>query len=248
QAASLQETSSSIAEISSHTRANAESATQTEGLVDQVSHNVEGSVQALERMVAAIKGIKAASDKTAQIVRTINEIAFQTNLLALNAAVEAARAGDAGRGFAVVAEEVRNLAIRCATAANDTSGLIADSQERSQQGVTVTEEVSGLLVKTRSSVGQVRAIMKDLAESSRKQQVALTEISAAVEEMDKSVQSNAATSEETAAAAEELASQAESMGGMVHELMTLVRGNSRVPMAGALEDARPAVLALSQQG
>ncbi len=240
QAANLEETSSAIEEISALTKQNAESANKAETLVDSVSHTVRGSAEAMERMVGAINSIKAAADKTAQIVRTIDEIAFQTNLLALNAAVEAARAGDAGRGFAVVAEEVRNLAIRSASAASDTSALIADSQERAHQGVSVSGEVKQLLVQTESSVQQVHALMRELAQASRQQQQGLSEVNTATRQMDEVVQANAATAEETAAAAEQLSAQAESVGAIVRNLTRFVRGTNRADsewQAGTLAHA-----------
>ncbi len=134
QAASLEETSASLEEISSMTKRNAESATQAKFLSAEARRAAETGVSSMRDMQSAMDSIKASSASIAQIVKSIDEIAFQTNILALNAAVEAARAGDAGAGFAVVAEEVRALAQRSAQAAKETAGKIEESVARSGAG------------------------------------------------------------------------------------------------------------------
>ena len=153
QAATVEKTSTALGQIASVTRLNAENAKKVERLSEEALQSTQAGSLAIERMVNTIDAIKASSDKTAKIIKTIDEIAFQTNLLALNAAVEAARAGDSGRGFAVVAQEVRNLATRSAEAARDTSALIEDSQQAAGLGVMVSGEVSDLLdsLKTKSA-------------------------------------------------------------------------------------------------
>ena len=145
QAAGLQETSSSLEEMSSMTRQNAENAQQADALAAEAQRSAGNGAEAMKRMNEAIGQIQKSSDETAKIIKVIDEIAFQTNLLALNAAVEAARAGEAGKGFAVVAEEVRNLAMRSAEAAKNTSGLIEESVKNSQHGVDIAGEVAGVL-------------------------------------------------------------------------------------------------------
>ena len=135
QAASLQQVASSLQELSSMAQQSAVYAAESRTLADAARDGAATGVQSMERLSAAVNRIKASSDQTAKIVKTIDEIAFQTNLLALNAAVEAARAGDAGRGFAVVAEEVRALALRSAEAARSTADLIAQSVGNATAGV-----------------------------------------------------------------------------------------------------------------
>ncbi|HLY08008.1 MAG TPA: methyl-accepting chemotaxis protein, partial [Planctomycetota bacterium] len=226
QASTLEEISSSLEEMSSITRQNAANARQANSMGADARSATEKGMTSMSRMSQAISVIRQSSDETAKIVKTIDEIAFQTNLLALNAAVEAARAGDAGRGFAVVAEEVRNLAIRSAQAAKETSQIIEDSQQRAKQGVSVSGEVSELLQGIQTTVDAVNGLVRNMAGSSREQSKGVTQINSAVAQMDQVTQSNAANAEETAAASEELSAQAAAMSTIVKDLVRLIRGDT----------------------
>jgi methyl-accepting chemotaxis protein len=169
----------------------------------------------MQRLSQAMHAIKSASDETAKIVKTIDDIAFQTNLLALNAAVEAARAGDAGKGFAVVAEEVRNLAMRSAEAAKSTAQLIDTAVQKATDGVTLNQESLANLAEIVSQIHKVSEVMHEIAESSVQQQQGVQHINGAVEQLNQVTQKTAATAEEATATAEELSSQAAKMQSMV---------------------------------
>jgi methyl-accepting chemotaxis protein len=224
QAASVEETSATLEEISATTKLSAERADKGEALGRKAQAFAVQGAAAMERMQGTIKGMKESSDKTARIVKTIEEIAFQTNLLALNAAVEAARAGDAGRGFAVVAEEVRALALRSAQAAKDTSALIEDSQQRANQGVQVAQEVGQLIANSSQAIGEVTTVLGELNATSQEQNKGIVQINTAVNQLSQVVQSNAASAEETAAASEELSSQSETLDETVLELRIVING------------------------
>jgi methyl-accepting chemotaxis protein len=222
QAASLEETSSALEEINSMTKQNGEAATRAASLAgDSQSAAVRGD-EAMTNMATAIREIEANAGETAKIIKVIDEIAFQTNLLALNAAVEAARAGEAGKGFAVVAEEVRNLAMRSAEAAKNTTALIERSVGSARNGVALSGDVAGALAEIRATTTKVNAIVGEIAAATHEQGRGIEQVTQAVQQMDKVTQQTAAGAEESAAAGEEMASQAELLRSATHELLCMV--------------------------
>lgn len=245
QAASLEETSASLEQMASMVQQNADHATQASGLAERSRRAAEQGTDLMRRMAEAIEKIKASSDQTARILRTIDEIAFQTNLLALNAAVEAARAGEAGKGFAVVADEVRRLAQRSAEAAKSTADLTAEAQQHADHGVAVSREVAAALDHIVGGVVSVAQLIDEVAAASKEQAQGVQQVNLAVAQMDQVTQSNAANAEESAAAGEELSAQAVELQTMVGVLVRLMAGSgdgeqAPVPVAPAMPRPQPA--------
>ncbi len=235
QASSLEEIASSLEEMNSLTLNNAENAKQGMELSEQSLVHVRTGNSAMDRMNHAMDAISKSARETSNIIKTINDIAFQTNLLALNAAVEAAHAGEAGKGFAVVAEEVKNLALRSAEAAQNTDELIEASLKNSEDGAKIVEEVSASFENIQSSFSKVNNIVKEISISSEEQSEGIRQVNVAVGELNKVTQGNAANAEESASAAEELNSQASELKTMVQEFEL---SNSSGPMTRRNNDIR----------
>ncbi|MBI5186529.1 MAG: type IV pili methyl-accepting chemotaxis transducer N-terminal domain-containing protein [Nitrospinae bacterium] len=233
QAASLEETSSSLEEMAAMTNKTSEGAAFANSLAQECRQGAEEGMKAMEQTIASMGKINDSTGQMGKIIKTIEEIAFQTNLLALNAAVEAARAGEAGKGFAVVAEEVRNLAQRSATAAKDTSTLIAESIARAEEGKKIAETAGSSLTKVLEEIQKVAEHLKQITMSAREQSDGVTQVSKAVTAMDRVTQQNAATAEESAAASEELSAQAAHLKEVVNRILNLVTGEE-----GSLEADR----------
>jgi hypothetical protein len=208
QAASLQETSASLEEISSMTKKNADNAQTTKELTKTAHAEAEAGANDMLSMTLAMQSIKSANDDIGKIIKTIDEIAFQTNILALNAAVEAARAGEAGMGFGVVADEVRSLAHRSAQAAKETALKIETAILKTSQGVQMSHKVSDSLEAIVDHVRQVDELVAQIAAASKEQSEGISQVNSAVIQLDKVVQSNAATAQESASASQELNAQA----------------------------------------
>lgn len=242
QAASLEETSSSLEEMAAMTNKTSEGAAFANSLAQECRKGAEEGMRAMEQTISAMGKINDSTGQMGKIIKTIEEIAFQTNLLALNAAVEAARAGEAGKGFAVVAEEVRNLAQRSATAAKDTSTLIAESISNAEDGKKITETAGSSLKKVLEEIQKVAEHLNQITMAAREQSEGVMQVSKAVTSMDRVTQQNAATAEESAAASEELSAQAAHLKEVVNRILNLVTGEEGFINEGPISSvARKAV-------
>ena len=241
QAASIEETSASLEEMTSMTKRNAENSAKANDLARQTRTAADKGVADIETMSAAMGDIKNSSDDIAKIIRTIDEIAFQTNILALNAAVEAARAGEAGMGFAVVADEVRNLAQRSAQAAKETATKIESAIGNTARGVELSGKVAVTLNEIVAKAREMDELAAEVAGASSEQTQGISQVNLAVGQMDKVTQSNAASAEESAASAEELNSQATAMQRTVDELATLIgEANANTTAISSVKFHKPA--------
>lgn len=223
QAASLEETAASMEELASTVKANAQNTIQATEVVNSASQLAQKGGSVVKSAIAAMQEINESSNKIAEIIGVIDEIAFQTNLLALNASVEAARAGEQGRGFSVVATEVRNLAQRSATAAQQSNELIQNSVQKVRAGTAFVNETGAALNEIVESVAKVGDIVAHIASASSEQSAGIEQVNQAVSQMDDITQQNAALAEQAAAGSIAMSEQSTNMT----QLLSFFKVNSK---------------------
>jgi methyl-accepting chemotaxis protein len=207
-ASSLQQAASSMAQLTGTVNQTADSARTANQLASSASSVAARGGEVVNQVVSTMNEINSSSKKIADIIGTIDGIAFQTNILALNAAVEAARAGEQGRGFAVVASEVRSLAQRSAEAAREIKTLIGASVEKVESGSRLVQDAGNTMGEIVASVQRVTDIIGEISAAAGEQSSGIGQINGAVTQLDQMTQQNAALVEQSTAAAESLQEQA----------------------------------------
>ena len=214
-ASNLQQAASSLEEITGTVGQTADSARTANQLASSASTSAQRGGEVVAQVVSTMQDINTSSKKIADIIGTIDGIAFQTNILALNAAVEAARAGEQGRGFAVVASEVRSLAQRSAEAAREIKSLIGASVERVDAGTRLVADAGSTMDEIVANVQRVSDIIGEITAATSEQSAGIGQVSGAVNDLDRMTQQNAALVEESAAAAQSLKDQAQRLNTIV---------------------------------
>jgi methyl-accepting chemotaxis protein len=222
-AIALEETVSSLGQTEARTRLNASNAHRVNDLMThEATPNFQKIMDHMGLMEKAMHESVGASEETAKVVKTIDEIAFKTNLLALNAAVEAARAGEAGSGFAVVADEVRNLAKQAADAARLTQDLIANSTTKIKEATSLFDQTTTAMNRNAVITGEVAELVGEITTSTSEQTEGIKQINHATNGMNEVIQRSAAAAHETAISADRLKEESEKINKLVEDLVKIV--------------------------
>lgn len=194
QAAASEEVSAAMEQMAANIRQNAENALQTEHISVQATQNAKKTNKAVAKTAKAIK-------KITKKIMEIQEIAAQTRLLSLNATIEAAKAQDYGKGFAVVATEVRSLADRSRTAAEEMTKL-------ANSGVVISKKAGDRLSSLLSDIHQTTTFVQNMSAACHEQNLGAEHINLAIQQLDLVNQQNSTMSANLAATAEILSDQA----------------------------------------
>jgi methyl-accepting chemotaxis protein len=222
QAAYLQETTASLAQISSTTSVNAQQANHADGLMRNAATSVETAMKAMHDLAASMDAIQTSSKHVVSVLKNLDQIAFQTNILALNAAVEAARAGQAGSGFSVVADEVRSLARRSTDSARQSADIVEKTIADVATGVEIVSRAKEEFERVCSTIVTGSQMVSRIANNSQEQAKGISLIGEALNKMEAVTKRNASSARDTAEATTSMAAQIQNTRQQMDQMVSVL--------------------------
>ncbi|WP_421134220.1 methyl-accepting chemotaxis protein [Alteromonas sp. A079] len=234
-AASVEELSVSIAEVSRNTVETRDASTSAMASLKENMDRADlaaGNIKLLVKLIRDSQNVISTLQNEVGLINSllsdITSIADQTNLLALNAAIEAARAGEAGRGFSVVADEVRALANRSQESTHKISSIVDRMNDASSLSVKEMEKASTAADGGIHLVDLVTTAMNELSHI-------ISQVSAMAETVATATEEQNATSDSVSGNVNSIAEQAEELNtgiGLVAEsatsLSTMAKESSKL--------------------
>ncbi|ORJ58315.1 hypothetical protein B5V00_12725 [Geothermobacter hydrogeniphilus] len=113
------------------------------------------------KAMAAMERLAQQTGEVAKIIEVIRDLVSDTELLAFNAAIIAAKAGEEGKGFSVVADEIRDLADRTTSSAQDIQRIVKAIGGE-------TKEVTSAVAATSERIEKGKELSRSAGEALRK--------------------------------------------------------------------------------
>lgn len=186
--------------------------------IGRLAEDIQTGVTSMERLTQT-------SQNVISVLGVISEITEQTNLLALNAAIEAARAGEQGRGFAVVADEVRSLAGRTHTSAEEISSILATlnqdavqamnvmntGKDQVSESVELSDKVATALTQVSNAIQLIRDLNTQIHTGAESQSLAASDVARSIEQINQIGNESLHTADEIRSSADHLSQLADSL-------------------------------------
>ena len=248
QAAAVNETAATVEEMEKAGQSSAVNAKHIVAAAEKTAEASKRGRQTVEKTYEIIMQIKDEShdiseksknllnavEEVGNIIQSVNSIAEQSKILAVNASIEAAKAGEFGSGFAVVAQEVKDLAQQSKDATLQITGTLTAIRGAIETMVSTAQRGKERTAEGVNTIANAGAVMNDLSEAIREnsdfakliatniqqQTIGLTQIAAAIEEINTTALENQSISRSIVQGTKQMSETFDQLSDMVDRWQT----------------------------